>query len=243
MDARFLAALLLSLIAGTCFAQGAARAIFVSGHAQIVGKDGQARAVERGSEVLAGETIETTDGRVQLRFSDGANMSLQPDTRFRIDEFRFVEQGGRASAEDRGLFSLLKGGFRTLTGLIGKHRHEQYKVDAVVATIGIRGTDYEARFGESGLTVNTFGGLVEVCSKAGCAQVGPGETVRVTDRESKPHKESRGTRGALDVPAAPDLPSPVPRDPSPAPVTPPVQAPNPAPLPPSPVYVAPSAKP
>ena len=40
-------------------------------------------------------------------------------------------------------FRLLKGGFRTVTGLIGKTDRAQYRVSTQTATIGIRGTDYE----------------------------------------------------------------------------------------------------
>lgn len=188
-------ALLLLMLVGACFAQGAATVMFASGSAQIVGKDGVARHAVRGGELEAGETVDTVDGRVQLRFRDGANMSLQVATRFRVDEFRYVEQSGKASAEDRGFFSLLKGGFRTLTGLIGKHQREQYKVDAVVATIGIRGTDYSANLSDGGLAVSTFGGLVEVCSAAGCALVAPGETVIVSDRNSAPRHEGSKSGG------------------------------------------------
>lgn len=195
------------LTAATCFAQGAAAIVFASGAAQIVDKDGHARAAVRGGEIVAGETIETSDGRTQLRFRDGASMSLQPATRFRVDEFRFVDQGGKASEDDRGFFSLLKGGFRTLSGLIGKERRQQYKVDAAVATIGIRGTDYSANLTDAGLSVRTFGGLVEVCSDAGCVQVAPGETVVVADRNSLPRKQAQTTGVTTDA-ALPDLPQP-----------------------------------
>jgi hypothetical protein len=212
----------LSLIAGACFAQGAASAVFVSGNAQIVGKDGQTRAAVRGGELFAGETVETVDGRVQLRFLDGASMSLQPATRFRVDEYRFVEQKGKASTGDRGFFSLLKGGFRTLTGLIGKQQREQYKVDAAVATIGIRGTDYSAHLTETGLSLSTFGGLVEVCSNAGCALVRPGETFVVADRDSKPQRKGPASEG---MSVMPDLPPPKPGELLPA-VIPPVQVPT-----------------
>jgi len=211
----------LSLIAGACFAQGAASAVFVSGNAQIVGTDGQTRAAVRGGELFPGETVETVDGRVQLRFQDGASMSLQPATRFRVDEYRFVEQNGKASTGDRGFFSLLKGGFRTLTGLIGKQQREQYKVDAAVATIGIRGTDYSANLTEAGLSLSTFGGLVEVCSTAGCALVRPGETFVVADRDSKPQRKGPASEG---MSVMPDLPPPKPGESLPA-VTPPVQVP------------------
>ncbi len=42
----------------------------------------------------------------------------------------------------RAFFSLLKGGFRSISGLIGKVNHDEYQVTTPVATIGIRGTDY-----------------------------------------------------------------------------------------------------
>ena len=189
---------------GACFAQVAATVVFSSGAVQIVARDGQARAAACGAELNAGETIETDDGRAQLRFVDGAMMSLQPSTRFRIDEFRFTERAGQASPEDRGIFSLIKGGFRTLTGLIGKARREQYKVDAVVATIGIRGTDYAAKLGESGLAVTTHGGSVEVCNDGGCAVAEAGQTVNVVDKVTAPRLEG-GDPGTLSGELKPPL--------------------------------------
>lgn len=204
---KILLPLALLWVACNCLAEGAASVIFASGGAQIVGKDGQARVAARGGELEAGDTVETSDGRVQLRFNDGASMSLQPSTRFRIDEFRFVAENGKASAGDRGFFSLLKGGFRTLSGLVGKERREQYKVNAAVATIGIRGTDYAANLSDKGLAVSTYGGLVEVCSDAGCVLVAPGETVVVADRNSLPRKQAQAT-GVTTDPALPDLPTP-----------------------------------
>lgn len=42
----------------------------------------------------------------------------------------------------RAFFRLLKGGFRAVSGLIGKADPAEYRVNTPVATIGIRGTDY-----------------------------------------------------------------------------------------------------
>ena len=193
---------------GTCFAQSAATVMFASGDVQIVDKEGRARAAVRGGEFSAGETMETAEGRVQLRFHDGASMSLQPATRFRIDEFRFVDQNGKASPDNKGFFSLIKGGFRTISGLIGKGHREQYKVDTVVATIGIRGTDYSAHLGPSGLEVSTFVGLVEVCSNVGCALVAPGETIIAPDRDSLPRRETRRMDGLDGKSLMPEIPPP-----------------------------------
>ncbi|NGY04615.1 FecR family protein [Solimonas terrae] len=44
----------------------------------------------------------------------------------------------------RAFLRLLKGGFRTVSGLIGKTNADDYLVTTPVATIGIRGTDYYA---------------------------------------------------------------------------------------------------
>jgi hypothetical protein len=193
-----------------CLAQNAGSVVFASGAAVIVAKDGRSREAVRGAEFSSGEMIDTADGRVQLRFLDGASMSLQPATRFRIDDFRFVVQDGKASGDDQGIFSLVKGGFRTITGLIGKQRREQYRVDTAVATIGIRGTDYSAQLSEAGLSVSTFGGLVEVCSGAGCLQIGPGETVVVPSRDGRPMLQGQ-LESVLDGVVVPGLSSsPVP---------------------------------
>ena len=213
-------AYILLWVSGTCFAQSAATVMFASGDVQIVDKDGRARAAIRGGEFGAGETMDTAEGRVQLRFHDGASMSLQPATRFRIDEFRFVDQNGKASPDNKGFFSLIKGGFRTISGLIGKGHREQYKVDTVVATIGIRGTDYSAHLGPSGLEVSTFGGLVEVCSNAGCALVALGETIIVTDRDSLPIRQAKSLEGQGSKPLAPGIQPPLPVELPPADVSP-----------------------
>src|SRR3546814_7082028 len=47
-----------------------------------------------------------------------------------------------SSPSKSGFFRLLKGGFRAVSGLIGRVDHEEYRVSTPVATIGIRGTDY-----------------------------------------------------------------------------------------------------
>lgn len=44
----------------------------------------------------------------------------------------------------RAFLSLLKGGFRAVSGSIGKLNREEYRIVTPVATIGIRGTDYFA---------------------------------------------------------------------------------------------------
>lgn len=207
---KFATALLLlafSLLATA--AELAANVVFATGAVNIVTVDGSQRAALRGGDLFSGETVETGVGRVQLRFRDGAIVSLQPESRLRVDEYRFH---GDDAAQDRGFFSLLKGGLRTVTGLLGKLRNEQYRVRTTYAVIGIRGTDYQAALGNHGLIVKTLIGVVEVCNDGGCVQVSAGETAQAIDFAQRPRLLSSSspgpTIGATGAQILPQMPAP-----------------------------------
>lgn len=163
-------------------AAGAATVEFASGNVAAVQTDGRSRALAKGGEINAGEMIETGAGRAQLRFSDGALVSLSPQTQFRIDDYQFK---GQADGGEKGFFSLLKGALRTITGTIGRSNRGNYKLSTTVATIGIRGTEYSVAYGNS-ITVTTGGGAVEVCNAGGCLIVDAGQSAHVQDINSKP---------------------------------------------------------
>ena len=101
---------------------------------------GSVRKLARNSSVLKGDTLKTANNsHTQIRLKDGALISLRPNTEFRIADFRF---NGSEDGTERGLFELIKGGFRTITGAIGHRNKQNYRVNTTVATIGIRGTHY-----------------------------------------------------------------------------------------------------
>lgn len=172
----------------TGHAATAARVEFAAGSVVAVTASGGQRLLVKGSELQPGEMIRTSEtGRAQLKFADGALMSLQPETEFRIDEYKYDGKGGNPS--DKSFFSLLKGGMRTISGLIGKANRDNYKVNTAVATIGIRGTEYSVAFtgGNDGtLNLATGEGAVEVCNAGGCVIVSGGDSAVVTGNNSKP---------------------------------------------------------
>src|SRR6267142_3945677 len=92
-----------------------------------------------GTLVQAGDTIRVgAASNAQIRMTDESIVGLRPGTVFGIDAYEYSGQ-----AEPRSIFSLLKGGFRTVTGAIGRlHNRERYAVRTPTATIGIRGTHY-----------------------------------------------------------------------------------------------------
>ena len=103
---------------------------------------GVQRPLGKGAEIGNGDTVRTGEGgRAQLRFTDGAMVSLQPQSEFRIDDYQYA---GQTDGQEKGFFSLLKGGLRTITGWVGRTHRENYKVTTNVATIGIRGTEFLA---------------------------------------------------------------------------------------------------
>jgi hypothetical protein len=132
-----LVAMVSAAFANPAAAATAGRVDFVFGEASLRGANGQVRAVTRGSEVLDGDTLVTGNGRAQIRFTDGAFVSLQPNTEFGVREYRY---DGRTDGTERGLFALVRGAMRTVTGAIGRYNRASYQVRTPTATVGIRGT-------------------------------------------------------------------------------------------------------
>jgi len=197
-----LAALMASI--GAAFpvvAQGApaARVDFAIGDVAAVNKAGESRPVAKGTVIEEGETINTNNGRTQLRFTDGAYVSLQPRSEFRIDQYRYE---GKQDGSERTFISLLKGGLRTITGFVGRTSKKNYQVSTTMATIGIRGTEYTIQYGGS-ISGTVSEGEIDVCNGAGCINVTNGESYYVANQDVKPQLSNKGT----------DLPPPEPTKP------------------------------
>lgn len=160
----------------------AARVEFAVGGVSALAADGQERALTKGAEINAGDTIQTVDGRAQLRFSDGGYISLQPNTRFKVEEYTF---NGKADGSEKGFFSLVKGGLRAITGAIGHTNKNTYRVNTPVATIGIRGTEYLAQY-DTELLVKVGDGAVYLLNNNGDLILYKGQVGQVGGPNDKP---------------------------------------------------------
>ena len=150
----FLFCLLFSLNA--LAAESIARVIVSSGHFSAIGADGQERILKRRSAIFEGDTLVTSkEARAQIRFRDGALIDIQPATQLRLDEYNYQ---GKVDGSEKNTMSLIKGGFRTITGVVGKKNKKNYKVNTPVATIGIRGTHYGLHYCGSDCGVDTGSG-------------------------------------------------------------------------------------
>lgn len=170
------AALLACLSAGA-WAQSpavlpAATLEFVQGAVNVRSTAGTTRAAQRGTVVNNGETIETQSGRAQMRMVDGAYISLQNDTTLRLDNYRVAS----ASEPESGLMSLVRGGLRTVTGLIGRSNKQNYRLQTATATVGIRGTGFSATSGDEGTRVRVSEGAIALCTQGGCLDLAAQQT-------------------------------------------------------------------
>jgi hypothetical protein len=169
-------------INGYCLAAG--RADFILGKVEAIATDGSRRILSKGSEINPGDSINTAlEAHAQIRFIDGGYVSLQPNTVFRVDEFNYKN---KTDGEEKGFFSLLKGGLRAITGAIGHVNRDNYRVTTATATIGIRGTGYRAQLKDDGLYVSVGEGAIALSNDAGELLVSAGRAAFVSNKNTAP---------------------------------------------------------
>lgn len=118
----------------------AGRVSYLSGTMYVQTADNKTRILGRDSSIYNGDVITTEKTTVaRIEFGDGSSLALKPRSKVKIDGFAFDEA---KPEKDSLLYSLLKGGLRAVTGLIGKRNREGYRASTVTATIGIRGTRF-----------------------------------------------------------------------------------------------------
>lgn len=131
--------ILLIIAAGPAAAADIGRVLLATGEAVVV-RDNQLFRLVHNSAIRDRDVLRTGPAStLQVRFIDESMLSMRENSEMRIDEFRF---SGKEDGSERGFFSLLKGGLRQVTGLVGRTNHKNYRMDSVVGTIGIRGTDF-----------------------------------------------------------------------------------------------------
>jgi len=101
------------------------------------------KPVDKKSDIYEGDSITSGgDGELLVRMTDGTTVAVRPNSVLKVDQYHF-ENDLKKSGDNNFLVRLLKGGMRTVTGLIGKRNPKNFKVATPTATIGVRGTDFE----------------------------------------------------------------------------------------------------
>jgi hypothetical protein len=170
----------------------AAQVMLSEGTTMLVRGTSFSTPVRREVPIRSGDRIRTgPDGRVHLRFADGALMSIQPGSDFRIEAYAFD------AVRQRSFFVLMQGSVRAVSGSIGRRDRDDFRLKTPTATIGIRGTEFTveeavcppagcAAGTAAGLTVAVIAGRVSVTNEAGSIEVPAGVTLRVRDARTAP---------------------------------------------------------
>jgi hypothetical protein len=127
---------------GTIYAQQEAGKVkFLTGAVSAQSLTGQVRILQDRSPIYKGDRLTTgKKSYASIEFIDGSRLTLRPGTEFVVNDFNIEKNNESAVME------LIKGGLRLITGFINKRDPQAYRIDTVVATIGIRGTELDARF-------------------------------------------------------------------------------------------------
>ncbi|HYF42259.1 MAG TPA: FecR domain-containing protein [Ramlibacter sp.] len=104
---------------------------------------GQApRTLGKGLPLREGDRLTTSEGASAIiKLEDGTRMTVRPNSEIVLQQYQFKEN----APDNSMLMQLVRGGFRAVTGLISKNSPNAARIQTNTATIGIRGTDFDAR--------------------------------------------------------------------------------------------------
>lgn len=139
--------LLLSVLAGTPLQAQVpvGRVSALQGLATAQQPGGEPRFLVQGDAVREGDTLSTTGrGYAVVTLRDGTRFTLRPATAFTLERFVHGEREQDAG-EERAWFRLWRGGVRAVTGVVGQRHPEAFELRTPAATIGVRGTRFDAR--------------------------------------------------------------------------------------------------
>lgn len=164
----------LMVLSQAVYAGVAGNVQFVSGNVQATNAAGQTHALQKGDVIHESDTVTTAkDATVQIKMRDGGFIVIRPESQLKFDSFVF---SGEEDGSEKSFFSLLKGGIRAITGLIGQKNKSNYRIATINSTIGIRGTDHE-------IFVVVAGSELAASVPAGTYnKVNVGETIMTTDK-------------------------------------------------------------
>jgi hypothetical protein len=194
--------LLLPLLAA---AAPAGEVTHLSGVAMVRKPDGSSRIIVAKTPVEQGDVLITSAKTfARVKFTDGGEITLRPESQLRIDTYAFEQDKPQ---EDAFVFSLLKGGLRTITGLVGKRRERSYELRTHTSTIGVRGTGYAGllcqgdcaevrtvagKVPPDGLHLEIFEGSIIVSNTGGALIFNPGDFGYVREINAAPTSVPRG---------------------------------------------------
>lgn len=145
--------------------------------------NGRVTAATLHTPVRYGDTVTTgAASRVFVQFLDETEIILSEKTELKVDDYIYDPEGG----ESRAAYSILKGVFYYVSGLIGKDPGADIKVETIHGSIGVRGTQFWGGDIDGTYGVLLAEGAVDVKTEAGSVTLKPGEGTFLKGRRAMP---------------------------------------------------------
>ncbi|MDH5545281.1 MAG: FecR family protein [Gammaproteobacteria bacterium] len=158
---------------GQVFA-AAGTVLLVLGDVERITEAGKKVSVRKGDAVEGGDIIVSgPGGQVMILMQDETRLSIRPNSRFVISQYRYL---GNVT-EDKSEYDLIKGGFRAITGKMGKRDKGSFKAKTPAGDIGVNGTDFSASYctdvcsDKPGLYLMVRSGGIDLKNRAGQTRV------------------------------------------------------------------------
>jgi hypothetical protein len=141
-----LSALCLLAAADSAFAGEMIGVVRSASGAATVTRGEEALPAVPGLKIMAGDTLGTgRDGSLGVILRDDSSLSIGPESRLVLRSFLFAPSKGKYDLVAR----ISRGTMAYLSGLIGKLAPQKARFETPTATIGIRGTRFAVKVGES----------------------------------------------------------------------------------------------
>ena len=163
-----------------------ARALIVRGRVQRIDSTGNSQRIHSGAALQVGDVVSTSgSSHAVLAFSDGARATVQPRSRFAVEQYQLAPDN---AAAEKMTLRVQSGGARIATGGIARRNLSHARFATPLATIGVRGTGFDlleatecggkpAPSEQPGLTASVWAGTIEFQETQ--TQVPAGKTVCV----------------------------------------------------------------
>jgi hypothetical protein len=166
----------------TSVAEQAGRVVRLQGRLIASNSTGGSRNLSVGAMFFEGEQLQVLDGGpAVIVTTDGTRVVLEQSSRFLVQQYKFNSRDIQSSSQ---LFKLLQGTMRAISGVVAKYAPKQVHYNAVTATIGIRGTNFDvvcrnaASNGSANTTddsdANICGAGLYVYMREGSTEITPG---------------------------------------------------------------------
>jgi hypothetical protein len=145
-----------------------------TGVTQVQTGPAPSRPVRTGDRVNQGDTVTTgSASSLVMKFDDGQVVAMTANSRMTVTSYAYKPDTQRGNI----LLSLVNGGMRVITGLIGRNEPQNVSVRAANATIGIRGTDFSVITENGVVYAQTNGGVITFTFNGQTVTVDTGKAV------------------------------------------------------------------